>query len=186
MFGFSADEKYQHYLNWFKDQVKDPSNWAEMRADKDCSNYAHEDQTPVPYSRGEALFRMGNPKLMAKAVKGYHQRTKAKIEESYKYVGSNPANGLLNEEYVKNEERRIAINKELAKSYSPYNMTDKQMKGVIEKHTPEPPPEQGQWVPMSAWEAFQHWLKGGQVQQEVKDDASWRSTQEKSNGPKRK
>lgn len=172
--------------------VSDPKNWDELRQDKDCSNYNKLQEVPVPYDRGEALFRMGDPKKMAKALSKYQSRTKAKIQESYQYVGGNQANGKLNEEYIKNDqvlqkirERlklytgspeaasdelfRIARQAELEGKSIP-EVFDRETK-IMDGQTPDVLPVEskkpdGQWVPLSAWEAFQHWLKGGTVEQE--------------------
>ncbi len=175
MFGKSNQQKYNDYLNWFADNVKDQSNWGWMRADKDCQNYNDKDSKPVPYEFGEAMFLLGDPKAMAKAIEKYQVRTRAKIEESYKYVGGNKENGLINPEYVRNNEARIATNKELAKSYG-LTPTDAQMKETIEKHKPAEPTEADHWVPMSQWEAFKHFMSGKKVQSTPEATPDWRST----------
>jgi hypothetical protein len=197
LFGFSADEKYQHYLDWFTNEVSDPNKWAQMRFDKDCSNYNDNDCAPIPYERGEALFRMGNPKKMSKAMKKYQAKTKAKIDESYQYVGGNPANGKLNSEYIKNDQvlqetrKRLkvytgsteAASDELFRIARLAEIEGKNITEVLDQEVkkmdgkplqPEPPaPPDSQWVPLSAWEAFKHWMKGGEVDKEPQH-TDWR------------
>lgn len=201
MFGRSPKEKYQHYLRWFNDQVKDKANWATLRQDKDCANYNHPDQVPVPYEMGEALFRMGDPKKMAKAVSKYQERTKSKILESYKYVGGNPANDLLDPEYLKNDQILQEARKTLqgytgdkdfasdelfrmakqaeAQSVSVTkhlkSQTDK-MNGKDPVQSIEQSPVQSErWEHMTWYQALWHWLKGNKVQQiNESNSPSWR------------
>lgn len=196
MFGLSNKEKYQHYLDWFEDQVKDRANWAMLRDDKDCANYMKLNETPIPYDFGEAMFRMGDPKKMAKAIEKYQTRTKAKIEESYKYVGGNRENGLINDQYVKNDKALQEYRKSLKKYSGDDNYVSDELFRIakqaedngenvteaIQKETnkmngkdvnvlPEEKVQapSGEWVELSAWQAFKHWMAGGSVEQQSKD-----------------
>jgi len=180
MFGKTPDQKYQDYLEWFAKEVVDEANWATMRADKDCENYQTTDRDgnpidpgkPRPLQRGEALFRMGNPKKMAKALSAKHAEQRAFVKEMSQYVGGNPANGKINPEYVKNAENLKKIQDELKRSYSVYTeLSNKQIEEVVDKHQ-APPPEH--WVRMSPWQAFKHWLKGGKVESVADDKKTWR------------
>ena len=118
MFGRSNKEKYDAYLKWFEDNVKDPVNWSWMHNDRDCQNYQTPDQKPIPYSFNEAAIRCMDPKVWDKALTSNRAKQRAFVKEQFRYVGGNPANGLINPEYVKNEEARIAMNRELHRSYS--------------------------------------------------------------------
>jgi len=170
MFGRSDDEKVAKYLAWFAEQVADPANWDMLRNDKDCANYMHPEQTPIPYDRGEILFRHGNPKIMQRMLSKNRQKQRDFVKDMSQYVGGNPANGLINPEYVKNEEIRQKTNEDLKKSYSVYTeLSTKQIKDVQEEQRASYEP-QGKWVEMSMWEAFQHWLDGGKVEEKPKDE----------------
>lgn len=183
MFGLSNKEKYAHYLAWFEKEVSDPANWPTMRADKDCCNYQTEQMVkPEPYSFNEAAIRFMDPKVWAKALDKKHAEQRAFVKEQLQYVGGNKSSGqLINPEYVKNEEARIATNKELAKSYSVYTeLSNKQIAEVNEKHREALEPQEN-WAQMSAFQAFKHWISGGKVESVANDTQTWRQ-----NEPKRK
>ena len=170
MFGLSPDQQYQLYLQWFQEQVKDSANWSVLRQDKDCANYTDLDSPPVPYARGEALFRMGNPKQMHKMIERYHERTTAKMRESYKHVGGNPDNPLLNPEYVRNMEVLKKTQEDLKRSYSVYaELTPKQIKESYRQQeaivNPEP-----KWVELTFWQALKHWWKGGKIEEKPRQE----------------
>lgn len=178
MFGRSPDRKYQHYLNWFANEVADPSNWATMRNDKDCSNYNKPDETPVPYERGEALLRMADPRMMTKAINKSNNRHAAMRKEESKYVSEGGNRVLANPEYEKNFETLKKTQAEISRSYSTYTeLTPRQMSDMQDKHKEALTPQED-WKPMSFFQAVIHWFKGGKVQQISNDTVSWRDYNE--------
>ena len=144
MFGKSNQQKYADYIKWFEEKVADPNNWGWMRADKDCENYQmtsgpdgtpSDPGTPRPYSYNEACIRFMDPKVWSVALGKNRAKQRAFVQEQFKYVGGNSANGLLNPEYIKNEEKRIAYNKELHKSYSVHHeVTPRELEAVAMKN----------------------------------------------------
>lgn len=171
----TPDQKYQAYLTWFDEQVSDPSNWPMLRADRDCANWHTSIQDdegnlksinpgkPIPWDRGMALYKMGDPKAMqavlSKKIESNHQ----KYTQMSKYINGDPKQGTYNDEYANNYKALKATQEELKRSYSVYtNLTPEQIKKVNDKHQDAIQPKE-QWRDLSMWEAAKHFLKGGDV-----------------------
>lgn len=117
MFAKSPNQKYQDYLDYFTVQVADPANWDALRADRECTNWACPEEAPVPLMRGEALFRMGDPKKMAKAVLNKREQRRLHYAELSQYVNGDPKQGKLNPEYLARFENTEKL-RQMLKNYS--------------------------------------------------------------------
>jgi hypothetical protein len=114
-------KRYEHYLKWFEEQVADEANWPTLRADKDCANYMAHDEDgnpidpgkPIPYSRGEALFKMIDPKKFEKQMKLKLAANHQKYNEMSQYINGDPIQGKLNPEYVKRFEDTKKLKEQL-------------------------------------------------------------------------
>jgi hypothetical protein len=184
LFGDSPQEKYQKYLNWFADNVKDPNNWSWMRADRDCQNWQTKNGdgkpidpgTPIPYSMGEALFMMGDPKKMAKALSKKIESNHKKYTEMSKYINGDPDQGEINPEYQENMKVLKATQEEIKRSYgTSTELSNKQIKKMVDKNKElEQQKKEGMWVPLSQWEAFKHFISGNKVESQETQIPDWR------------
>jgi len=132
MFGKTPKEKYQHYLDWFANEVLDPSNWAQMRKDQDCANWQTQIEDidgnltpldpgkPVPWDYSMALFKMSDPKKMAKAMVAKKASNFQKYTEMSKYINGDPKQGTFNLEYARNYDTLKAVQQAM-KTYSGSN-----------------------------------------------------------------
>lgn len=119
-------KKYQDYLTWFEENVKDPANWDWMRKDKDCSNWMtstldengdhipFDPGKPVPYSIGEALIMMMDPKVWQQAISTHKIVRNAKYAEMSKYVNGDKKQGILSDEFLERHRQGQELNRMLA------------------------------------------------------------------------
>lgn len=117
MFGWSAKEKYQHYITWFSENAKDPSNWGWMRADRDCCNWMDKDSAPRPYEFGEASLMMSDPKKMTKALTKKIESNHIKYTNMGQYINGDPKNGTVNKENLERFENTKKLREQL-RAYS--------------------------------------------------------------------
>lgn len=119
MFGLSNRDKYEKYLAWFSDQVKDPNNWDDLRRDHDCSNNSQSDwennTTPLPIGFSEACFRFSDPKKMQKAMSKKLEANHKKYTDMGQYVNGDPRQGKLNPEYLARFENTKKFKEQMAK-----------------------------------------------------------------------
>lgn len=126
-----AQQIYTEYLEWFNRLCQTPEGIQELRDRKAFSKYADLQAAVEPYPFQLWYLYDKNSGVdetaMSRRADTLRRKNSYNISEANKHVGGNPANPLLNPEYV----ARAEATKKLREQYKTYSGSDEVAKDVL-------------------------------------------------------